>query len=179
MNKWRTFVLPLALILPVILLGWQWVQARSDAAEGVIWHIPVTGYDPHDMLRGHYVMLSYKWPGLADDAYPQGLCIQGTAPNIRSVTELRYNDNREPETARCDAFAWASPGYSGIDQMRVARYYTDREEAQRIEKALLNGNTGILSARIRPDGVIVPRKIEWLGKVEIRIPPSNPPAPSQ
>lgn len=177
MSKWRVFALPLALILPVALLGWQWVQARADAAEGVTWFIPVTGYDPQDMLRGHYVMLSYQWPGLADDTYPQGLCIKGKAPNIRSVTELRYTDNGEPETARCDAFVRASRGYGGIDPMRVARYYTNRTEAQRIEKALMDGNTGLLSVRIRPDGVIVPRKIEWLGKVEIRVPPSVAPAP--
>jgi GDYXXLXY protein len=161
MSKWRTFALPLALALPVVLLAGQWVQARFDAAEGVIWRIPVTGYDPHDMLRGHYVMLSHKWPGIADDAYPQGLCIKGRAPNIDSVAELRYSDdNGEPLTDACDAFVLSKGAYGMPDPLRVTRLYTDRENAQRIEKQLANGREGILVARIRPDGVIVPIRYE-------------------
>ena len=157
MSKWRTFALPLALILPVILLGWQWMQARADAAQGTIWFIPVTGYDPHDMLRGHYVMLSHKWPGVADDAYPVGLCIKGLAPNIQSVAELRYSDETgEPLTDGCDAYVLSKGAYGMPDPLRVTRLYTDREKAQKIEKQLANGREGILAARIRPDGVIVP-----------------------
>ncbi len=161
MSKWRIFALPLALLLPVVLLAGQWMQARSDAAEGVIWFIPVTGYDPHDMLRGHYVMLSHKWPGVADDAYPQGLCIQGKAPNIETVAELRYDDQSgDPLTDGCDAFVLSKGGYGMPDPLRVTRLYTDRERAQAIEKELANGREGTLVARIRLDGVIVPIRFE-------------------
>lgn len=172
MSKWRIFALPLALILPIVLLAGQWMQARSDAAEGVIWFIPVTGYDPHDVLRGHYVMLSHKWPGVADDAYPVGLCIKGKAPNIESVAELRYDDeNGDPLTDGCDAFVLSKGSYGMPDPLRVTRLYTDREKAQKIEKELANGREGILAVRIRPDGVIVPIRFDAKSKA-MPLPPA-------
>src|SRR3546814_14266095 len=50
-----------ALALPVLGLtisaGWhQWRQ--SGATE---WRIPVTGYDPRDLLAGHYARFRYAW----------------------------------------------------------------------------------------------------------------------
>ena len=159
MSKWRTFALPLALILPVILLSWQWMQARADAAEGTIWYIPVTGYDPHDMLRGHYVMLSHKWPGLPEEIYPQGLCIKGNAPNIEVVSELIIVDG-DPKDEECDAIILQRYDYNRDDALRVTRLYADRDKAQKIEKQLANGREGKLVARIRPDGVIVPIRFD-------------------
>lgn len=170
MSKWRTFALPLALILPVILLGLQWMQARSDAAQGTIWFIPVTGYDPHDLLRGHYVMLGHKWPGLPDDIYPQGLCIKGEAPYIKVVSELIVVDD-DPKDEGCDSIVLQRYDYNRDDALRVTRLYADREKAQRIEKQLANGREGILAARIRPDGVIVPLYFKE------KPPPPPPPVP--
>jgi hypothetical protein len=42
---------------------WGWTEVRSR--QGTEWLVPVAGYDPRDLLRGHYVLFQYDWPGLA------------------------------------------------------------------------------------------------------------------
>src|SRR3546814_2355280 len=62
-----------ALALPVLGLtisaGWhQWRQ--SGATE---WRIPVTGYDPRDLLAGHYARFRYAWR--LEGQCPSGDCM--------------------------------------------------------------------------------------------------------
>ena len=85
-----------AVILPVLGLGALWVQSDRTYHQGTEWEVPIAGYDPRDVLRGHYVEFVYDWPGRerwAIDA-PQALCLEGAPPRIAKVAP-------HPEGAPC------------------------------------------------------------------------------
>src|SRR3546814_2755888 len=70
MKRWLSLA---ALACPVLGLtisaGWhQWRQ--SGAAE---WRIPVTGYDPRDLMAGHYARFRYAWR--LEGQCPSGDCM--------------------------------------------------------------------------------------------------------
>lgn len=46
--------------LPLIGLGAIWRMTAYRAAQGEEWLVPVTGYDPRDLLKGHYVQFQYQ-----------------------------------------------------------------------------------------------------------------------
>lgn len=57
-----------AVLLPVLgtlgsIAAHQW--ALRDAT---VWRIPITGYDPRDPLRGHYLAFRYSWAARGDAA---------------------------------------------------------------------------------------------------------------
>ena len=69
-----------ALALPLIALCASWGFTHYKAQQGTIWAVPISGYDPRDLLRGHYVVYRYDWPGLSnseDRSYVSELCIKG------------------------------------------------------------------------------------------------------
>ena len=70
MNRYRRFFLPFALLLPLIGLGLIWLQTERESHEGSEWDVPIEGYDPRDLLRGHYVQFRYDWPFVAEDVIP-------------------------------------------------------------------------------------------------------------
>ena len=102
LNRFR-LSLAVALALPLIVLASTWWTTARAAREGQDWLIPITGYDPRDLLRGHFVQYRYDWPMGARSPTEQGqdiatfsigsarqLCIEGIAPNIREVRTLPY-----------------------------------------------------------------------------------------
>jgi uncharacterized membrane-anchored protein len=58
----RALLRGLTILLPLVGLAYCWQTTRQSAAEGVEWDVAVTGYDPRDLLRGHYVRFTYVWP---------------------------------------------------------------------------------------------------------------------
>lgn len=89
-----TLILLVCLLLPLIGLGYSWGQTYRAAQRGTVWEIPVDGYDPRDLLRGHYVQFRYRWPGSTSepggflDYTASSLCLTGNAPTPASVEEI-------------------------------------------------------------------------------------------
>ena len=50
------------LVVPLAGLAALWAQSETLSREGTDWEVPVQGYDPRDLLRGHYVEFQYDWP---------------------------------------------------------------------------------------------------------------------
>lgn len=60
----------LLLMLPTLVLGGLALQKESDRYDGQYWRLKITGYDPRDLLYGHYLRFRFDW-----DAMPQeGRC---------------------------------------------------------------------------------------------------------
>ena len=55
-----------AFALPLAGLAALWGWSDHLSRQGTDWLVPVAGYDPRDLLRGHYVQFAYDWPGLED-----------------------------------------------------------------------------------------------------------------
>ena len=89
MNRRALALAAIAFPLAGLALLWGWSDWRSR--QGTEWEVPVEGYDPRDLLRGHYVVYRYRWPGLTTNvdnlgfAYAPSLCLEGSAPQITRV----------------------------------------------------------------------------------------------
>src|SRR3546814_19662470 len=77
----------LALVLPIAGLAALWGWSDYKSRQGTDWLVPVAGYDPRDLLRGHYVEFTYDWPGELDegDAFLAQFCIEGSPPAIERI----------------------------------------------------------------------------------------------
>jgi hypothetical protein len=51
----RRSLIALAVALPLVALGLGIVRSERHLAEGRRWSFEVTGYDPRDLLRGHFI----------------------------------------------------------------------------------------------------------------------------
>jgi len=161
----------LAILLPLAGLGYSWNSTRQTAAQGVEWDVPVTGYDPRDLLRGHYVRFRYVWPedpasAMSED-YPAAtrLCLEGAAPAIRRATRLADQD----VASHCQGLARA-PGQRGIPPQsstipRDGRLFIPQTDGPRLEHALADPKQqAILHFRLRPDGEIIPMRLSFQPK---------------
>ena len=152
------------LILPLAGLGWTWHTTRQTALDGVEWHVPVKGYDPRDLLRGHYIRYTYDWPGMtapAQDTDASGgmtghrdaLCILGRAPDIAETHWLR-----DGESAPDCAGIVATHAISGVQQAAISgQLYVSQTNASAMQSRLADPKQrGILRFRLRKDGQITP-----------------------
>lgn len=132
-----------ALALPLLGLGASWFATDRASRQGTEWEVPVSGYDPHDFLQGHYVMFQYDWPGLErGSGQAQDLCLEGRAPRIERV---------QPAAAACRYRIAVATGPWG------GRLYASQDSALRMQQQLVDPKQqGVLRFRLRPDGRIVP-----------------------
>ncbi|WP_230463471.1 GDYXXLXY domain-containing protein [Sphingobium sp. Cam5-1] len=154
-------------------LAYSWITTYRLAQQGQEWLIPIRGYDPRDLLRGHYIQYQYDWPVDAsqddrnlgktsfDASLASQLCIEGTAPNIVRVRELARPD---AEQARgCAIIVRASLGtrreVRGLDSGIL---FTSQANAVSLSRRLANAqDQGLVRVRIRPDGVMRPVNLEF------------------
>lgn len=167
MSRFRRFLLPLALLLPLVGLGLIWLLTEQESREGTEWDVPIAGYDPRDLLRGHYVQFRYDWPDVAVGDIPTwpgsqaSLCIRGTAPNIGHV-ELLDRAMRD-QSSDCAATAkvnpWSEEGYDGLVRDRI---YVAQEAGRDYDKKLADPELqGIVRVRINNSGFITPLSLSF------------------
>lgn len=153
-----------ALALPLLGLGGLWLSTEQMSRHGTEWDVPVRGYDPRDLLQGHYVQFQYDWPGLtgADSAnvgplYGLSLCLEGTAPRL---SRTRPSEERAP----CAQFVRSDHAWEG-------RLYASQAEALRLQQKLQDpALQGVIRIRLRPDGHVTPLRLTFRPR------PVEPPA---
>jgi hypothetical protein len=158
----RSFLGLLTLALPLVGLGGTWAWTHVRAQQGAEWDVPIMGYDPRDLLRGHYIVFRYDWPGLEREVVPSyvtELCLVGNAPAISRTTS--HNGNaafcRNPVRASDGGSDWGrGAGLSG------GILYVSQQEAPRLEKKLADPRQqGLVRIRLREDGHITPLRISF------------------
>lgn len=153
----------LALLLPLAGLGAAWGMTHVRAQQGTEWDVPIRGYDPRDLLRGHYVIYTYDWPGLEGmerwERYGD-LCLHGTAPRIERTT-LGID-------AQCANPVRAYYGSSDLDGgLFTGRLYVSQAEGARLERQLMDPRLqGSVRVRLRDDGHITPLRITFRPRPE-------------
>lgn len=152
----RRVATALALALPLAGLGATWGATHVRAQQGVEWDVPIDGYDPRDLLRGHYVVFRYQWPGFEDRQrweMPRELCLHGTAPQITRVTESAGGTCPNPVRA----YDYSDDPGGGIV---TGRLYVSQAEAARLQRLLADRTLqGTVRIRLRDDGHITPLRI--------------------
>lgn len=162
------------LALPLLGLGWTWLSTDRASREGVEWDVPVQGFDPRDLLQGHYVEFQYEWPGLArrdDDEfgplYGQSLCLEGRAPVVTRT--VRVEPQAElPGRRPCTNFIDGTRAYADGQGGAVGgRLYASQAEALRLQDQLRDPKLqGVVRIRLRPDGVVTPLKMTFRPRPE-------------
>ena len=167
-----------ALVLPVSGFGASWVATHRMAQQGEEWLIPVQGYDPRDLLRGHYIQYRYAWPvdkpadGAQEDIqninsqmYTNAICIEGKAPNM---TRASAGDEWIPKPLgqpkrTCAIVARASMGARNeVRGLESGILYVAQTRAPDLEKKLADPKLqGMIRVRIREDGVMRPVAMEF------------------
>ncbi|MEY2925991.1 MAG: hypothetical protein RL367_468 [Pseudomonadota bacterium] len=155
-----------ALVLPMGGLGWLWISTHDYAQQGRIWEVPVSGYDPADLLRGHYIRYRYQWPGLKDDEYYglDSLCLVGKAPAIASVHisgAVSFEPDPIPEgdaAKRCDQPVRAARNtWSAINGLQTDILYVSQTRARELQHKFGDEKLqGVIRIRVRDDGLITP-----------------------
>ncbi len=159
------------LVLPLAGLAALWVQSDALSRQGSDWEVPIQGYDPRDLLRGHYVEFTYDWP-LADEdnreegafrAMPQinHLCLMGDPPVITEA--IAFDDPSDPLFEGCGHKLSVQPGsVYGYASLSRGRLYVGQERALELEQGLRETDQrGIVTFRQRKDGVPTPLDIRF------------------
>lgn len=177
-NASRCTRLATVLFLPLVALAYSWAATYRLAQQGQEWLVPIQGYDPRDLLRGHYVQYRYDWPSNASpsDVHDSGaapfnpsfagpLCIEGTAPNIAKVRAMSLALGRlnPRETKGCAIIVRAAFGarreVQGLD---TGILFVSQARGLALSRRLADPNQqGFIRVRIRPDGVMRPVDLEF------------------
>jgi len=119
-NRW----LLVALVLPILGVGGLIVHSEL-ALRGDEWRLPIRGYDPRDLLRGHYLTFQIS----ADDnsCWSCCLCLQrnGAAQHATRVG--------------CDGSAHCDLRLTHEQEHDIFRFYVPEGEAEKLQDALRAG----------------------------------------
>jgi uncharacterized membrane-anchored protein len=75
--KTPTLHLWCALLLPIVAFAGLVVRAELLRASGSVFHVAIAGYDPRDLLQGHYLRYRLQWPTEGEcDGATCCLCLQ-------------------------------------------------------------------------------------------------------
>lgn len=143
-----------AALLPLAGLAAAWAMSARTYAQGTEWEVPVIGYDPRDLLRGHYVEFSYDWPNRADFETdgPKELCLDGAPPRIARVwmVEPAGIHARRPCAHRLRADPSSVYGWEALLRGRI---YVGQARAAALQEQLRNRDQrGMVTIRQREDG---------------------------
>ena len=166
------------LFIPLAGLAALWAQSDTLSRQGTDWEVPIQGYDPRDLLRGHYVEFRYDWPIRApeveegeeawenENRFSPGppinhLCLIGEAPVIAEA--LLIDDPTDPLFEQCEHKLSVQPGsVYGYDSLFEGRLYVGQDRALELEEGLRNRDQrGIVTFRQREDGVLTPLSIRF------------------
>ncbi len=154
----RRLLHALALALPLAGLAATWGMTHARAQQGTEWDVPIAGYDPRDLLRGHYVIFTYDWPGLERRErweMPRALCLHGTAPVIERVTDDAGRGCANPVRA----YDFSDDFGGGIV---TGRLYVSQAEGARLQEQLTDpALEATVRVRLREDGHITPLRITF------------------
>lgn len=162
MKLWPRII---ALMLPLVALAASWGFTHYKAQQGIVWRVPISGYDPRDLLRGHYVVYRYDWPGLSnseDRSYVSELCIKGKAPTI-DTTSISERPSAEPAPkSTCAITARVAPGSDADLGLLTGKIYIAQTKADALQKKLLDPKLqAFVHIRIRDDGIVTPIELSF------------------
>jgi uncharacterized membrane-anchored protein len=147
--------LQLAVILP--MLGLLVLVARAEVLlrSGQSFRIAIQGYDPRDLLRGHYLQYTFDFDwhgestcGVTSGGLPAGLdsscCICLTA-------DVDSNTLAEARQVACDQVSTCEGWIEAAALAPPLRYFVPERQAPELEEAL-RGRSASLSVTCGPGG---------------------------
>jgi uncharacterized membrane-anchored protein len=129
-----------ALLLPIVAFAGLVVRAELLRASGPVFHVAIAGYDPRDLLQGHYLRYRLQWPreGACNDA-TCCLCLRTSGAHTK--VECGVAD------ATCDA--QLSPQM--IEQGR--EFFIQENAGPALEQAIRR-RQGAIALNVTPNGQV-------------------------
>ncbi len=144
-------LLLVAVLFPILGLLALIGRAELNLRSGRPWELGISGYDPRDLLSGHYLRYQYRFDRSYDDTCGDGdnldpACCLCLGP--RSGT-------REPivRSVQCDAVDSCLSWVRGSDVAGEQRYFIPAERAAELERALPQ-HSASLRVSITDDGTL-------------------------
>lgn len=165
-----------ALILPLAGLAALWGWTDHQSRQGTDWLVPIEGYDPRDLLRGHYIEFTYAWPGVTEEQLYAGLdlCIVGTPPSMEALVPVEQGSSCS-YPVRSDF----SDVYGEFGLVR-GRVYIPQTKARELQDQLRDPKLrGYVQIRQRADGHITPLELRFEAREEADREPAGTTGPTE
>jgi hypothetical protein len=147
----RQKVAAFLLILPLLALGAIVAKNQLDIASSRSWRVKIVGYDPRDLLYGHYLNFRFDWelPAERGQCVAEGdccLCLDPQAGTQRPRASLQACDVAQtcathlllPARSACKGAApGCRSGADAFDPEGGRRYYIPESAATRLNALLL------------------------------------------
>lgn len=152
----RHFYALLSLVLVLALPGMLMAKAMVDRVNGTAWQIDIAGFDPRDLLRGHYLMFSYEWDIKGDQKEcgtqaPCCLCLTEKTPGNFANPDVRFVDCAASAARECPALIRGKRGWSTVTQPNQT-YFVPETHALALERLLRGGDHDFKMAITVPHG---------------------------
>lgn len=129
---------PLAVFLILVFMN---TMAQNN---GSSWHIKITGYDPRDILQGHYITYRYEWnydekAGAACTERGKNstccLCVNESGTGHVNPKISRFDCARDWRQQSCSAVIKSKNRY-GRTIYPSTKYYIDQNYALKVEQLI-------------------------------------------
>lgn len=151
----------LALALPVVVLGLMIGLHQQALSTATDWRIPISGYDPRDPLRGHYLRFAYDWQVQGDAALCTSstgciLCLHQSDDNVIAQISSPETQCLNPVDLKASSIRFSTgPGSPARFSSRI---FVSEASAPALEQALQN-KPGFLVAHLAKDGRLISRRV--------------------
>lgn len=158
-RKWLTA----ALLLPIIGLGTGIALQETGARGATTWRIPVTGYDPRDPIRGHYIQFRYDWrvegpAHLCRNPIDCALCLEDGGTAVRVVPADESCPARVDHVKSRIGVMYA-PEAAATPLAAASRLFVSERSAPKLE-AQLRERPMVVVARLTRDGRLINDRLE-------------------
>ena len=143
-----------AVVLPILGLLGLIVRAQLHLRQGAQWEVKISGYDPRDLLSGHYLRYQYQFD-IEVEPRPDA-CSPGAALDPACCLCLSPRvGTREPrvQSVLCDAVEGCSSWLYARDVIGEQRYFIPAERATELEAALRE-RAASLRVAVSADGTL-------------------------
>lgn len=138
--KAQTLRLWFALLLPIIAFAALVARAELLRAAGPVFHVAIAGYDPRDLLQGHYLRYRLQWPiDGACDGSTCCLCLQTSGVHTKV------------ECGVAGAACKAQLSHQMVEQGR--QFFIQEDAGPALEQAIRRGQ-GAIALNVTPNGQV-------------------------
>ncbi|GJL86184.1 MAG: hypothetical protein DHS20C02_19590 [Micavibrio sp.] len=149
-NNKKSIIGVLVLVLPILVLAGMTgkVAIRQQVGEQ-IWRVKITGYDPRDLLYGHYLRFRYDWNIGANphtsSASPKNqtcLCLNQSGDGY-SNPEVYQTHCKAPENKSCQSVmkVYRHGNRYSLNRNEVSeKYFIPEENSEEIDRLFRSGD---------------------------------------
>ncbi|EMJ96180.1 GDYXXLXY domain-containing protein [Leptospira alstonii] len=173
--KFLKLILPVALFLPIVFFGWQIATLEFSKSSGKELILPVSGYDPRDLLAGHYLRYNIEYQSdsicqnLNTNSYSksdsdQQHCI--CYPHSGKIQEGEgfFIENCDPDTLKdrsiCRLYLRGTCRY-GRFKIGNERFYVNEEKALEYERRLRKEKKVHIRLKVDLNGKALTDSLIW------------------